>query len=146
MRRKLLARALIIPLLVAFLLLVPLLGAAVIGEHRYANVHPAYVQQLLAKILGENDDARGKPAPSTCPALPGGVSLERISTETADDKINILVIPVLTKKNIIIKMRKFRRKLFQSIPSCCLCNSFYFIHLPYEILFTHSAISCFAAL
>jgi hypothetical protein len=35
MKRKLTAKNLILPLLVAFLLLLPLLGAAVIGEHRY---------------------------------------------------------------------------------------------------------------
>ena len=53
MKRKLTAQALILPLLVAFLVLLPLLGAAVIGEHRYEHTHPAYMRQLWLRMLGE---------------------------------------------------------------------------------------------
>jgi LCP family protein required for cell wall assembly len=56
MKRKLTAKALILPLLVAFLLLLPLLGAAVIGEHRYEKKHPAYLQHFWMRLLGEEDD------------------------------------------------------------------------------------------
>ena len=53
MKRKLTAKALILPLLVAFLLLLPLLGAAVIGEHRYAKNHPEYLHHFWMQLWGE---------------------------------------------------------------------------------------------
>ena len=53
MKCKLTAKALILPLLVAFLLLLPLLGAAVIGEHRYAKKHPEYLHHFWMQLLGE---------------------------------------------------------------------------------------------
>ena len=56
MKRKLTAKALILPLLVAFLVLLPLLGAAVIGEHRYEKKHPAYLHHFWMRLLGEEDD------------------------------------------------------------------------------------------
>ena len=55
MKRKLTAKALILPLLVAFLLLLPLLGAAVIGEHRYEKKHPAYLHHFWMHLLGEEE-------------------------------------------------------------------------------------------
>lgn len=56
MKRKLTAKCLILPLLVAFLVLLPLLGAAVIGEHRYEKKHPAYLHHFWMRLLGEEDD------------------------------------------------------------------------------------------
>ncbi len=53
MKRELIVRRLIIPLVVAFILMAPLLGAAVIGEHRYELHHPAYAGHMVAKLLGE---------------------------------------------------------------------------------------------
>ena len=67
MKRKLTVTALLIPLLLAALLLIPLLGAAVIGEHRYAVRHPAYARHWCARLLGEEarsameDDAQELP-------------------------------------------------------------------------------------
>ena len=55
MKRKLTAKALILPLLIAFLVLLPLLGAAVIGEHRYARKHPEYLHHFWMRLLGEED-------------------------------------------------------------------------------------------
>ena len=62
MKRKLTAKALILPLLVAFLLLLPLLGAAVIGEHRYERHHPAYMRHMWLRLLGdEESEGQGDP-------------------------------------------------------------------------------------
>lgn len=91
MRRKLLAKALIIPLLTAFLLLAPLVGAAVVGEHRYAHAHPAYGQRLLAKILGEEDVLGECQEEDDFSAL-DGTTLDPISTGKTGGRINILVI------------------------------------------------------
>ncbi len=55
MKRKLTAKALILPLLVAFIVLLPLLGAAVIGEHRYERTHPAYLHHLWQRLLGDEE-------------------------------------------------------------------------------------------
>lgn len=57
MKRLLRAKALILPLLIAFLVLLPLLGAAVIGEHRYEHTHPAYMHHLWLRLLGDEDMA-----------------------------------------------------------------------------------------
>jgi LCP family protein required for cell wall assembly len=57
MKRELLFRRLLLPILVAFLLLAPILGAAVIGEHRYEIKHPAYAKHMVARLLGEEDAA-----------------------------------------------------------------------------------------
>lgn len=56
MKRKLTVFALIVPLVLAFFLLTPLFGAAVIGEHRYAAKHPSYWKNLEKRILGENTE------------------------------------------------------------------------------------------
>ncbi|MBQ7337718.1 MAG: LCP family protein [Clostridia bacterium] len=53
MKRELLARRLILPILTAFLILAPLLGVAVVGEHRYEVRHPAYAKHMMARLLGE---------------------------------------------------------------------------------------------
>jgi LCP family protein required for cell wall assembly len=53
MKTNFVARRLILPILSAFLLLAPLLGVAVVGEHRFEVRHPAYAKHLCAKILGE---------------------------------------------------------------------------------------------
>lgn len=53
MKRKLLTTALIIPLVLAYFALLPLLGAAVIGEHRYERSHPAYMNRLWHRLLGD---------------------------------------------------------------------------------------------
>lgn len=53
MKRKFITQALILPLLIAFLILLPLLGAAVVGEHRYENTHPAYMHRLWMRLMGE---------------------------------------------------------------------------------------------
>lgn len=79
MKRKLTAKALILPLLVAFLLLLPLLGAAVIGEHRYERTHPAYLQHFWLRLLGEE----------TMPLRDGDGDLP---TGGQGGKINILVV------------------------------------------------------
>ena len=55
MKRKLTAKALIIPLIVAYFVLLPLLGAAVIGEHRYERNHPAYMSHLWHRMLGDEE-------------------------------------------------------------------------------------------
>ena len=55
MKRKLTAKVLILPLLIAFLILLPLLGAAVVGEHRYEATHPAYMHQLWMRMTGEEE-------------------------------------------------------------------------------------------
>ena len=55
MKRKLTVKALILPMLVAFLVLLPLLGAAVIGEHRYEKKHPAYLHHFWMRLLGEEE-------------------------------------------------------------------------------------------
>lgn len=55
MKRKLTAKALIIPLIVAYFILMPLLGAAVIGEHRYERTHPAYMNRFWHRLLGDED-------------------------------------------------------------------------------------------
>ena len=55
MKRLLRAKALILPLLIAFLVLLPLLGAAVVGEHRYEHNHPAYMHHLWLRMLGDED-------------------------------------------------------------------------------------------
>jgi LCP family protein required for cell wall assembly len=57
MKRKLQLTALIIPLLLAAMLLIPLFGAAAVGEHRYAVRHPSYAKHLCARLLGEEEPA-----------------------------------------------------------------------------------------
>ncbi len=60
MKRKLTVFALVIPLILAFLLLTPLLGAAVVGEHRFAAKHPRYLREFGCRMLGEGTgDASG---------------------------------------------------------------------------------------
>ena len=56
MKRKPTVRILILPLLLAFLLLLPLLSAAVIAEHRYERSHPAYLKHALLRVLGEEQE------------------------------------------------------------------------------------------
>lgn len=55
MKRKLTVTALVVPLLIAALLLIPLLGVAVVGEHRYERHHPAYAKHLRARLLGDEE-------------------------------------------------------------------------------------------
>lgn len=76
MKRKLTAKALIIPLIVAYFVLLPLLGAAVIGEHRYERNHPAYMNHLWHRVLGDEQVL----APSEVPT--GG----------ENGRLNILVV------------------------------------------------------
>ncbi len=56
MKRKLIAQRLILPILVAFLILAPLLGAAAVEEHRYEVRHPAYARHLCERLLGQGED------------------------------------------------------------------------------------------
>ncbi len=66
MKRKLKAQALILPLLLAFLMILPLLSAAVIGEHRYAISHPSYMRHFWIELLGEttaDEDFFGEASP-----------------------------------------------------------------------------------
>ena len=54
MKRKLTAKALIIPLIVAYFILMPLLGAAVIGEHRYERTYQAIYGRKESRKAGKN--------------------------------------------------------------------------------------------
>lgn len=56
MNRKPKIRTLILPLVLAFALLLPLLGAAVVAEHRYERSHPAYLKHFLMRMMGEEDE------------------------------------------------------------------------------------------
>lgn len=53
MKRELLVRRLVLPILAAFILLAPLVGAAVVSEHRYELHHPAYAGHMMARLMGE---------------------------------------------------------------------------------------------
>ena len=78
MKRKLTVTALIIPLVIAYFVLLPLLGAAVIGEHRYEQSHPAYMSHLWHRLLGEEQalaDDEGE-----------------LPTASESGKLNILVV------------------------------------------------------
>ena len=55
MKRKLNVKTLFLPLLLAFVLMLPLLGAAVIAEHRYERSHPAYLKHFWLNLIGEED-------------------------------------------------------------------------------------------
>lgn len=57
MKKELWFRRLLLPILVAFILLTPLLGAAVVGEHHYAVQHPAYAKHMMARLLREENAA-----------------------------------------------------------------------------------------
>ena len=74
MRRKPTVRMLILPLVLAFALLLPLLGAAVIAEHRYEKSHPAYLKHFLLRALGEEE------------------TVDELPTGAENGKLNVLVV------------------------------------------------------
>ena len=84
MKRKLTAKALILPLLVAFMVLLPLLGAAVIGEHRYEKAHPAYLHHLWQRLLGDE--------PPCCDDASTDLFSGAEATFAKDGTFNILVV------------------------------------------------------
>ncbi len=82
MKRNKTVKALVLPILIAFLILLPLLGAVVIVEHRYERAHPAYLHHFWMYLLGE-EDAQGNPIDPPNMAT---------ATDTSSDIVRVLIL------------------------------------------------------
>lgn len=100
MKRKLTARSLILPLLIAFMILLPLLGAAVVGEHRYEMSHPAYMHRMWMRLMGE--EGMQDNVATAARAQNGRIQVLVMGKDRAAGLTDVLMIASLdTKKNTL---------------------------------------------
>jgi LCP family protein required for cell wall assembly len=111
MKRKLTAKNLILPLLVAFLLLLPLLGAAVIGEHRYEKKHPAYLHHFWMRLLGE-EDAEGDGNVATLAGQDGRVNVLVLGRDRAAGLTDVMMLASLDMEDHTLNLVQIPRDTY----------------------------------
>lgn len=110
MKRKLTFRALIFPLLIAFAVLLPLLGAAVIGEHRYEKKHPAYLEHLWLRLLGEEETLPGGDLPTV--AESGRMNILVLGKDRAAGLTDVMMLASLDTKSQSLQLLQIPRDTY----------------------------------
>ena len=112
MKRKLTAKSLILPLLIAFAVLLPLLGAAIVGEHRYELSHPAYMQRLWLRVMG-NDGLEDNVA-TAARAQNGRIQILVMGKDRAAGLTDVLMVASLDTKQNTLHLLQIPRDTYAS--------------------------------
>jgi hypothetical protein len=72
MKRNLLIKGLLLPIVISFFVGILFLGTAAVGEHRYALRHPKYASHALARLVGEESFQQSADDWSAAGAIPTG--------------------------------------------------------------------------
>jgi LCP family protein required for cell wall assembly len=112
MKQKLRARALILPLLIAFMLLVPLVFAAVIGEHRYERRHPAYLQHFWMRLLGEEEAADGDGNIATLAEQKERINVLVLGKDRVAGLTDVMMLASLDTKNHTLQLLQIPRDTY----------------------------------
>ena len=115
MKRKLTAKVLILPLLIAFLILLPLVCAAVIGEHRYELRHPAYMQHFWLRLWGEEEAADGGDGNiATLAEQKGRVNVLVLGKDRAAGLTDVMMLASLDTKDHKLQLLQIPRDTYAS--------------------------------